>query len=236
MSRGKKPSAVRCLAVWLLVSAAVLGTWSEVGDAAASLASSVAWRGSFEDLLVAVASAALLACASWLWVITTATVAGVVAGREPSVAPQGVTRRLVLVACGAAVVAGVGSPVLADTAAVTISTSGEHSLVGLPMPDRAVVGNAWPAPRPAPVVVDRPAPRRTPEAGAEPAAITVRAGDSLWSIAAARLGPGADVSEIDAAWRELYAANRDAIGSDADLILPGLDLEQGPDSNREAPR
>ena len=237
MSRGKKPSAIRCLAVWLLISAAALGTWSTVGGAAASLSAAAVWQGTFEELLVAVASAALIACACWLWVITTVTVAGIVGGREPSAAP-GVTRRLVLVACGVAVAAGVGSPALADTttASHTASSSGEHSLVGLPMPDRAVAGNASPAAEPAPVVVDRPAHRRTPKTVAAPAAITVRAGDSLWSIAAARLGPGADISEIDAAWRELYAANRDVIGSDADLILPGLDLEQGPDSNRKAPR
>jgi nucleoid-associated protein YgaU len=64
------------------------------------------------------------------------------------------------------------------------------------------------------------------------APITVRAGDSLWSIAAAGLGPDAEVGDIDAAWRELYAANRDAIGSNPDLIRPGLDLEPGP--NRKA--
>lgn len=234
MSRDHTPSAVRCLAVWLLVSTAVLGTWSGVGGAAVSLTSAAVWPGSFDELLVAIASAALIACAGWLWVITTATVAGVVGGRTPSAAPRGLTRRLVLIACGAAVVAGVGSPSLADSPIV--SASGDHSLVGLPMPDRAVVGHAVRAPVPAPAVVDRPAQRPTSKPTGHPPAITVRAGDSLWSIAAARLGPDADVSEIDAAWRELYAANRGAIGNDADLILPGLDLEQGPASNREAPR
>lgn len=235
MSRGTKPSAVRCLAVWLLVSTVALGSWSAVGDAAASMTSAAVWHGTFEDLLVAVASAALIACSCWLWVITTATVADVLRGREPGAAPRGgLTRRLVLIACGVAVVAGVGSPALAEPSAV--STSGDHSMVGLPMPDRAVVGVADRDARPAPVTADRPAQRRTAKSTADPAAITVRAGDSLWSIAAARLGPDADVSEIDAAWRALYAANRDAIGSDADLILPGLDLEQGIDSNRKAPR
>ena len=78
---GEAPSAVRCLVVWLLVSTAVLGTWSGVGGAAVSLASAAVWHGTFDDLLVAVASAALIACAGWLWVITTATVAGVVGGR-----------------------------------------------------------------------------------------------------------------------------------------------------------
>lgn len=219
MSRGKQSSASRCLAVWLLITGAVLGTWSMVAGAAASLASSAAWHGTFQDLLVAVASAALVVCAGWLWLVTTATVVDVVRGRVPASAPRGLTRRLVLAACGAAVVAGVGSPALAGAG------SGDHSLVGLPMPDRAVAERVVP--------VARPAPKPEPVATARPTAgVTVRAGDSLWSIAAARLGPGADVSEIDAAWRELYAANRDAIGSDPDLIHPGLDLEAG--SKRKA--
>src|SRR5687768_3848959 len=219
MSRGKHTSVGRCLAVWLFVTTATLGTLSAVAGAAASLASSTVWRGTFEELLVAVASAALTACQAWLWVVTSVTVVEVLWGRVPATAPRGLTRRLVLAACGAAVVAGVSSPALAG------AQSGDHSLVGLPMPDRAVADGvvpvARPAPRPATVAVARPA-----------AAITVRAGDSLWSIAASGLGPGAGVAEIDAAWRELYAANRDAIGGDPDLIRPGLDLEPAP--NRKA--
>ena len=221
MSRGKHSSVGRCLAVWLLVTMGALGTLSTVGGAAASLASSPVWHSSFEELLVAVASAALVACLAWLWVVTSATVVDVVRGRVPATAQGGLTRRLVLAACGAAVVAGVSSPALAG------ARSGDHSLVGLPMPDRAVADHvvpvARPAPKPAPVAVAVAPP---------PAAITVRAGDSLWSIAASRLGPVADAADIDAAWRELYAANRDAIGSDPDLIRPGLDLEPGP--NRKA--
>lgn len=220
MSRGKHSSPARCLTVWLLVTTAVLGTWSTVGGAAASLTSSAARRGTFEDLLVAAASAALVACAGWLWVVTTATVIELAVGRTPVVASRGITRRLVLAACGALVVAGVGSPALAGPDSG--SGPGDHSLVGLPMPDRAAADRGVP--------VARPAPRPSPLVAARPAAtpITVRAGDSLWSIAAAGLGPGAGLGEIDAAWRELYAANRDLIGSDPDLIRPGLDLEPGP--------
>jgi hypothetical protein len=219
MSRGKRSSLGRCLAVWLLVTVGSLATLSTVAGPAASLASPAVWRGTFEDLLVAVASAALVACLAWSWIVTSATVVDLVRGRVPATAPRGLTRRLVLAACGAAVVAGVSSPALAG------GQSGDHSLVGLPMPDRAVADHvapvARPAPRPATVAVARP-----------DAPITVRAGDSLWSIAASGLGPGAGAAEIDAAWRELYAANRDAIGGDPDLIRPGLDLEPAP--NREA--
>lgn len=226
MSRGTHTSTGRCLVVWLLVTAAALATWSTVADAAASLGSATVWRGQFEDLLVAVASAVLAGCAAWLWLITTVTVADVARGRVSTPAPRGLTRRLVLAACGAAVVAGVGSPALAGG-----HPSSDPTLAGLPMPDRAVVtATAHPAGSlPAP----RPAVRRTPPAAATTRApVIVRPGDSLWSIAASGLEPSADAAEIDAAWRALYAANRAAIGADPDLIRPGIHLT--PDPTREA--
>lgn len=219
MSRGKNSSVGRCLAVWLLVTTAALATWTAVADAAGTLATSAVWHGSFEDLLVAVASAALVLCAGWLWLITTATVADLVRGGPVPTAPRGLTRRLVLAACGVAVLAGVSAPAMAGSGA------GDHSLVGLPMPDRAVAESvAHP--------VKRTTPKPAPVALEAPADITVRAGDSLWSIAADGLGPDTALADIDAAWRELYAANRQAIGTDPDLIHPGLDLEPG--SNRKA--
>jgi nucleoid-associated protein YgaU len=52
----------------------------------------------------------------------------------------------------------------------------------------------------------------------------VQRGDCLWSIAAARLGPRASASAIDAGWRWIYAANRAAIGDDPNLIRIGLHL------------
>jgi nucleoid-associated protein YgaU len=40
-------------------------------------------------------------------------------------------------------------------------------------------------------------------------------------LAAARLGEGADLAQVDAAWRADYAANRSVVGADPDLIHPG---------------
>src|SRR5688572_22476527 len=110
MSRGKHSSVGRCLAVWLVVTIGALATLSTVAGAAASLASSAVWHGTFEELLVAVASAALVACLGWSWIVTSATVIDLVRGRMPATTPRGLTRRLVLAACGAAVVAGVSTP------------------------------------------------------------------------------------------------------------------------------
>jgi hypothetical protein len=55
-------------------------------------------------------------------------------------------------------------------------------------------------------------------------AVTVRAGDSLWSIAAARLGPDATAAAIATQWPRWYAENRSVIGDDPTLILPGQQL------------
>lgn len=52
--------------------------------------------------------------------------------------------------------------------------------------------------------------------------VTVRAGESLWSIAARELG-GSAASDVDVAleWPRWYQANRTVIGDNPDLLLPG---------------
>ncbi len=51
--------------------------------------------------------------------------------------------------------------------------------------------------------------------------VVVLRGDSLWAIAARLLPDGSADPAIDAAWRELYAANRAVVGADPNLLLPG---------------
>lgn len=53
------------------------------------------------------------------------------------------------------------------------------------------------------------------------ASVVVHRGDTLWSIAAAHLGPGATESEVAQAWPRWYAANRRVIGPNPDVLLPG---------------
>jgi LysM repeat protein len=53
-------------------------------------------------------------------------------------------------------------------------------------------------------------------------------GDCLWSIATRILGRDASSRAIDRGWRAIYAANRGAIGSDPNLIHPGLVLTLPP--------
>ncbi|MGN6754249.1 MAG: LysM peptidoglycan-binding domain-containing protein [Intrasporangium sp.] len=102
----------------------------------------------------------------------------------------------------------------------------------------ADVPRADPAPTPAPDPrwrPSRPVPAADPEAAAllAPAprtsgvpddVVTVRRGDSLWSLAARHLGPGATDREIALMWPHWYAVNADVIGPDPDLIRPGQQL------------
>ncbi|WP_374982862.1 transglycosylase family protein [Streptomyces fradiae] len=60
---------------------------------------------------------------------------------------------------------------------------------------------------------------RTGEGLAPDGTYTVQPGDNLWSIAGAHEVPGG--------WPALYESNRDAVGSDPDLIRPGQSLELG---------
>jgi nucleoid-associated protein YgaU len=54
-----------------------------------------------------------------------------------------------------------------------------------------------------------------------PARVVVKPGDTLWSIAANELGPNATAEAVAARWPAWYDANRQRIGADPDLILPG---------------
>jgi nucleoid-associated protein YgaU len=231
MSRGNG-SIIRCLVVWLsaTLASATVG-WLAAGAAAALLRPRT-WGGSFEDLLVAVCALALLVSAARLWLVTTATTIGLVRGRSPLVG-GGLTRRLVLVACGAAVVAGVSGPAVAGQGA------GADRLAGLPLPDRATAGAApagltaahTAAPgRAGSTVAPARARHRAPapDDGRTDDGVVVRGGDSLWSIAASRLPRSAGPAEVDRAWRAVYAANRAEVGPDPSLIRPGQRLRLPP--------
>ncbi|OFI39837.1 hypothetical protein BIU82_01965 [Arthrobacter sp. SW1] len=58
--------------------------------------------------------------------------------------------------------------------------------------------------------------------------VVVVRGDSLWSIAAKDLGAGASETDIAGHWPKWYAANKDVIGSDPGLIVPGQILQAPP--------
>lgn len=206
MSRDTSRNVVRCLMVWLTATL-VLG--GGVVAAAGPARRVLPPRGEerFEDLLVGTCALALLAALGWLWCLTTVTVWQVLGDRPPR--QVGAARRLVLLACGAALATGAAAP-------AAFATQGDSTtLAGLSIPDRAVSQ-----------VVARPtsrAPAARPAAHAAPATgeVAVRSGDSLWGIAAAHPAPGESIHQR---WRAIWAANATIVGPDPDLIHPGQRL------------
>jgi len=219
-------SLLRCLLVSVSVTivGAALIAWllSDLVVAAAAV-----WSGSldsvaFDRVLVWLCEVALVACAGWASIITWVVALDVVRGR--SRARRGIPtglRRLVLAACGVAIVGGVAGSLTVPSHAGSADDDGGHEsvLTGLPLPDRATavmhVGRV--------VAV---AAHRAETPGAAPAAelTVVRRGDTLWELAAADLPEGVDAAAVTARWRELYDVNRAVIGPDPDLILPGQQL------------
>lgn len=199
---------LRCTLVWLAATALAAAVVAAVRKDVAALAHGVG--PDLEQALLRVGSAVLVGCAVWAWLATTAVVLHALrgaAGRPLHGVPQA-WRRLVLLACGTALAAGLAAPATA---------SADRGLAGLPLPDRATGGPAEPA-----------ASAETPDA------VLVRPGDSLWALAAARLGPHASAAEVDRAWRVLYRLNRPVVGPDPDLIRPGQQL-QLPTTPEETP-
>ncbi len=164
----------------------------------------------FNGSLAALAALVLVILSAWILVCVTlsmlSTRALVLARLSQTITPSFVRRAMFLGAAGALVV----GPVCA------VGNTGESSdthrpsavskaLDGLRLPDRPLGASPL-----AKVVTDP--------------VVMVRPGDSLWSIAARHLNPGASNSEISAAAHAWYSANRTRIGSDPNLILPHQQL------------
>jgi hypothetical protein len=207
----------RCLCVWLFVTvatAAVLLALSPELATALELTGSVAPVVRFDALLDVAAAVVLALCSLWFWIVTTVVVAQALTGRLRSVrgCPDGV-RRLVLVSCGLALAATVTAPAVADSSAGRPPAPDDGpTLSGLPLPDRVVAPPA-----------SHPADQQRPGDQVD-AVRVVTAGDTLWEIAAHSLPAAASDADIDRRWRDIWVANREAIGPDPDLIHPGATL------------
>ena len=211
MSRGIT-RAWRPLAVWLVVTAVAGSALAAVPAAWEAVDPSSGAEGAAHVVVSGCATALALALA-WLWVITSATVAELLLTGTPP-ARRGTTRRLVLLACGAAVMAGTTLP------AAATGGDGRELLVGLPLPERAVA--------PARQQPQHHSRQLTPLPATTGGTYVVRPGDSLWSIARAHPVPGTDV---DRRWRAIWLANREVVGDDPDLIHPGQALRLPDDTD-----
>lgn len=211
MSRGMVQRG-RLLVVWLAVTAAALTAGRTVPAAWRAAGVGAPAGQAVTDALVAGCATVLAVALGWLWLVTSVTVAQLVAGAAPT--GSGTTRRLVLLACGAAVVAGTAIPAYADGGRGDVRRAAER-LVGLSLPERAVAPATPSAePRTRAMAVTRTEPGHDER-------YVVRPGDSLWSIARAHPARGDDVERR---WRAIWADNRDVVGADPDLIHPGQEL------------
>lgn len=211
------PHRARCVFVWLLATMAAAGAVAvaapDLREAGAALRAGDLAGRSFDQVVVWVAAAALVCCAAWAWVVTGVVVSQAVSGRPRASAPgvPGWLRNAVLVACGLAVVGAGGAAHAHDPRGDDGARVDREVLAGLPPPER-VLGALRPPSRP-------PA-----SPGAPDRVHVVRAGDTLWDIAAADLGGRADDARITSHWHRIYRLNRPAIGADPDLIDPGQQL------------
>lgn len=176
--------------------------------------------------LVAASALAAWGLAAWLAGTVLVTVAGhlpgvvgtLCAGVSRRIAPAAV-RRAVEVALGLTVAVGVlgSSPASAASGHAPAPASQDRTALGR-------VNLDWSS-TPAVVTGDLDWPGSTPVTG-EP--VLVRPGDCLWAVARQQLqaagGPAPSAGEIAQAWPRWWAANRDVVGDDPDLIRPGMRL------------
>lgn len=237
LSTSAPASRARCLGVWLgiVLAAASVLLWvlPDLQEAARHLGGTAAGEVPFARWLTWLSAAALAGCALWAAYVGSVVVLEALRGPRPAAPPSshpsarsstrlGVpawSRRLVLAACGAALVAGVpgGAHALpADRPGGSADDPGaagarRSQLHGLPLPERAQAGSVTDlvggllltsatSQRPAAGPQQQPQqpqqPASPPAAQARPAdhpprSHTVTPGESLWSVAASALAADA---------------------------------------------
>lgn len=208
-------------------AAALIGLRPDLDGLLRGVAAPHAWVAAegTDRVVVSVACAALWAVAIWLACGIAAAVASALPGTcgraARAVAGRLLPTALYRVLAGAAGVGVVLAPVAATAQPTSPPPASAHA-APLPAP-------AWPTENPPPT--EKPPPTENPPqpavtlrptAAPQPAeAVVVQPGDSLWRIAAQRLGPRASPARVATAWPRWYAANRATIGSDPDLIQVG---------------
>lgn len=193
-------------------------------------------------LLAAVAAAAV---ALWLAVGMVVSAAALLAGwRLPGFVPAGLHRGVAL-ALGMSLVA-VAMPAAAHPAPSQVASAQSTAAQSTPepagsplAPDLGWTATAAPSAQPPPIdpgwtPAPPAAPARTTELPSDPLLVpahqrrtndveqvAVHRGDTLWDLAARHLGADATDAEIASEWPRWHEANRDVVGPDPDLLLPG---------------
>jgi hypothetical protein len=238
------------VALELLTLAALKGAWLVIDHPGPA---------SLDEGLVLVVLLACVLLLGWLVLGTAIACAahlpgprGATARRWSRAVAPAATRRLAAVLVGAAL-SGTMTP--ATAAGTADPPTGPERSPGFALtvspPSVALAPSPSPAPASAPVPTrsSEPEPGWTPSrpvhasasvarlvttgSTARTSEVVVLRGDTLWSVARRHLGPGASDAEVAAAWPHWYAANRDVIGPDPDVLLPGQVLRR-PDRSQSA--
>lgn len=199
----------------------------------------------FEAILIAAAGGAAWICLTWLTMgsVLLALAAlpawvGATCARIAQRTVPPVLRRAAGALLGATVL-GVPTLCALPAAAATGPSQISAALAApvTPSLDGHPTGTAAVDPTPLPDL-DRPAPLRPAHkpASRSKQPVVVRSGDSLWSITARWLGPGASDAAVAARWRSWYATNRTVVGPDPDVLRPGQVLSPPPGSRVAYPR
>lgn len=227
-------------------AAVLAGTWPDPAALRQATAHPSAWCAAVgaDRAASVVVGGALWMVALWLAVGLLAAVVACLPGAAGRAA-GGLSDLLlpVVVQRAIAAVAGAGvllAPIAASAHTGGIGRSQQYTPSSTSASAPSIPAPGWPTDGPptgsptAPAPPARTGPGGTttptpPTAGpARNRPVVVRPGDSLWLIAARRLGPAATTTQISAQWPRWYAANRARIGSDPDVIHPGEALQPPP--------
>lgn len=206
-----------------------------------------------EDVLADTAETMLVVLAAWLAAAVAAAALARAPGAVGR-ASRHAWRLLVPAALRAGVVAVAGAQVAvpamamdqpADSSGADAASSGAVAIASMPVvgrpvttiapsppptPDHVSPSPTSPAEASPPPVSASPSPAVSPTVESpvttadQPSSVMVRAGDSLWSIAARDLASTATVDEIAQHWPRWYRQNRATIGPDPNLIYAGMVL------------
>jgi resuscitation-promoting factor RpfA len=179
--------------------------------------------------------AAMWLVAAWVAVAITAGVAAALPGTAgrlgATVARVAVPRAVYRIVAGAAGLGVLVTPGLAAASAAPMSPTSASTPTPTPdwPTDSAVPTPQWPTdaarhPDRLPVPQRHRAKPAPAHRRAAARTVVVRAGDTLWGIAADHLPGRATPERVAAAWPRWYAANRTVIGDDPNLIVAGQQL------------
>ena len=209
-------SCFRCLLVLVTVTAGSAALVALPAPDLLALGTGIrsgAWAGDpFDEVLVEVCEVAVTGCAVWLW-LATAVVAGD-AARGRTSRHRGVpdaVRRVVLVACGVALVGALGAPAHAARRGRGVARGGTAPARPGDHDDAREPGV-----RPGGVT---PPPPGTP-ARRQPAVVVVQPGDTCGPSPGPTSRRAPATSAVAGRVREIHRANRAVIGTDPDLIRP----------------